>query len=165
MPDTGSSVAPGDGLALVRILGMPLKVAEESRTHHDGLLREFALIRFGGGGTEDLPARLVALAGDLTDRFSSFTEATDAEWARAEARGDVVVDLVYRVPPEAGPAAAEIAALLDEADEYCRSGALLTLITPEPAAAFRRWFLGEFARQIAGGEPQRWPGSGPEEVQ
>ena len=54
-------------------------------------------------------------------------------------------------------AAAEFDALLDEADDYCRAGeTLLTLATPAPALAFRRWFLGEFVRQAAGEPPRPW---------
>ncbi|MDP8936487.1 MAG: hypothetical protein M3O23_01920, partial [Actinomycetota bacterium] len=45
------------------------------------------------------------------------------------------------MPAEVGPAAAEFNRLLDEADEFCRAGDLLTLATPPDTAAFRRWFL------------------------
>ncbi len=46
---------------------------------------------------------------------------------------------------------------MDEADDYCRAGQhLLTLVTPPEALAFRRWYLGEFVRQIAGEQPRPW---------
>jgi hypothetical protein len=65
---------------------------------------------------------------------------------------------VYRVPLAAGEACVELNAMLDEADEFCREGDLLTLATPADQVAFRRWFLGEFVEQLGGGAPTPWPG-------
>jgi anti-sigma B factor antagonist len=46
----------------------------------------------------------------------------------------------------------------EEAEAYCREGIeLLTLAAPPEASAFRRWFVGEFARQMAGEAPMSWP--------
>jgi hypothetical protein len=48
--------------------------------------------------------------------------------------------------------------MLDEADEYCRSGqALLTLETPPDAKLFRQWYLDEFIGQLSGAPPTPWP--------
>jgi hypothetical protein len=48
--------------------------------------------------------------------------------------------------------------LLDEADAFCRDGTLLTLEPSPDVVAFRRWYIGELARQVAGEAPEPWPG-------
>lgn len=55
-------------------------------------------------------------------------------------------------------ATVSLARMLDEADEFCRSGNhLLTLATPPELLAFRRWYLGEFNAQLQGQSPLPWP--------
>ena len=71
-------------------------------------------------------------------------------------RGDRTIDLRYDVPPEVADGVVRLGALLDEADEFCRSGDLLTLATLPGNLAFRRWYLEEFARQVAGQLPCPW---------
>ena len=149
----------------VRLLNLSLTAYRRTSEHHDELLREFALIseaRRGSAdstaGQADVPDRLLALIADLTARFSAFTSEPTAALRDALDRGDEHVDLVYRVPVDAGPAAAQFDRLLDEADEFCRAGDLLTLATPPDEATFRRWFLQEFVAQSAGAPPTPWPG-------
>lgn len=143
------------GLVAVRILGMSMKVYQASSEHSDELIREFALIA-GGDSTDHVPARLLALIDTLNARFGAFAAAPTSAIDAARQRGDVEIDLVYQVPPEAGPACAELTALLDQADDFCRSGDLLTLATPHEAVVFRHWFLDEFVRQTAGLPPRPW---------
>lgn len=57
---------------------------------------------------------------------------------------------------EAAEGAARLESLLDEADEFCRAGDLLTLAATGEGVAFRRWFLHEFVRQIDGRPPRAW---------
>ncbi len=64
--------------------------------------------------------------------------------------------ITYHLPPEVGPAAQELDRMLDEANEFCRSGDLLTLDTPPDVLAFRQWFLAEFVAQLAGSAPTPW---------
>jgi hypothetical protein len=48
--------------------------------------------------------------------------------------------------------------MLDEADEYCRSGQhLLTLAADDEIVRFRHWYLEQFIAQIAGEQPVAWP--------
>ena len=146
----------------VRLLGVSLAAYRHSSEHHDELFREFALIterqRDKPGASDAVPARLLALITDLRARFSGFSAANTAILQEAAERGDEYIDLVYRIPPEAGGAAMEFDRMLDDADAFCRAGDLLTMATPPEAAAFRRWFLGQFAAQAAGAEPTPWPG-------
>lgn len=146
-------------LVEVVLLRLSLPAYREASEHHDELRREFALMAQGPAAVPapDVPSRLVALGVELERRFQAFSSQPQAELDTAVARGDERIDLRYRIPPEAGPAAAAFDALLDEADAYCRAGdGLLTLATPPRAAAFRRWLLGEFVRQIDGLPPTPW---------
>jgi hypothetical protein len=62
------------------------------------------------------------------------------------------------LPATAAPALRGVAELLDEADEFCRSGQhLLTLATPSHLLEYRRWYLGELAAQLEGAPPKPWP--------
>ena len=152
-------------LVEVRLLNLSLAAYRRTQEHHDELLREFALIaeaRRNGDesavAVADIPDRLLALIAELTARFSAFTSEPTAALRDALDRGDEHLDLVYRVPAEGGAAAEHLDRLLDEVDQFCRTGDLLTLATPADAAAFRRWFLQEFVAQTAGAPATPWPG-------
>ena len=144
-------------LVSVHILGMPLDIMQRSAEHSDELLREFALIR--EEGSDHVPARLLALIEELRSRFGSFSEGPRQAMQDALARGEETIDLHYEVPAAVAEAARQLGALLDEADEFCRAGDLLTLATPPDGVAFRHWYLDEFGRQIDGQPPRPWPGA------
>jgi hypothetical protein len=141
-------------LVKVRVLGLPLGVLRRASEHNDELLREFALIR--EENSQHVPSRLLALIEELNGRFGSFTEGPANSIQDALDRGDRLMDLEYQVPANAAEGAARLTTLLDEADEFCRSGDLLTLATLPESLHFRRWFLEEFSRQIAGDAPRSW---------
>jgi len=141
-------------LVRVSILGMPLDVMQRSSEHSDELLREFALIR--GESAHHVPSRLLALIEELRGRFGSFSEGPRRAMDAALARGDETIDLHYDVPPTVAAAARQLGDLLDEADEFCRSGDLLTLATTPEGLAFRHWYLDEFERQIDGLPARPW---------
>lgn len=142
-------------LFTVRLVGLPLDIYQRASEHSDELLREFALIR--EDGSEHVPARLLRLVEELNIRFAAFTEGPRTALQAGVARGDQQIDLHYEVPGEASEAAVRLGTLLDEADDYCRSGDLLTLATGPEAVRFRRWFLDEFVAQIDGRPPRPWP--------
>ena len=48
--------------------------------------------------------------------------------------------------------------MLDETDEFCRDGTLLTLQADDDVVAFRRWYLREVVDQIAGRPARPWQG-------
>ncbi len=151
-----SDPRPETALVEVRLLELSLSAYRESSQHHDGLRREFALI---AQRSDDLsvPTRLLALIDQLNERFETFASAPRRQLDAALAGDRDAIDLLYLVPSSVGPAAAELDALLDEADAYCLAGdALLTLAAPARVAAFRRWFLGEFVRQTRGEHPTPW---------
>jgi hypothetical protein len=141
----------------VRILHFPLAVFEQARRHMEELTREFEFIA-EAAEEQGTPSRLIALVERVGARFAGLNDAAEQRVDDALARGDEYVDVVYRVPREASAACVELGAMLDEADQFCRDGDLLTLATPEDQVAFRRWFLDEFVTQLAGGAPTPWPG-------
>ena len=152
----GTADAAGD-LVEVHLLRLPVDLYQRAAEHSDELLREFALIQdlHGDGGA--VPARLVTLMEQLRRRFAMFSAGPRTELEEAIAGGAREIDLHYQVPPEARGAVVELGTLLDEADEFCRTGTeLLTLATPPEALAFRRWFLNEFEAQIDGRAPTPW---------
>jgi hypothetical protein len=158
-----TSAAGSDGdLVTVEIRGLPVVLQSRLQEHVDELTREFTLmserVRQRGGDDGGLPARLVELVTTLTGSYSSFTEEQERELAAAALAGRASLDLTYRLPRSASDAAAELGALLAEADEYCRGGQhLLTLATPPDLARFRDWFLGQFVDQVSGRPPVSWP--------
>jgi hypothetical protein len=141
----------------VRIVGLPIDVYQQAAEHNDELMREFALIKGQGPGDGGaVPGRLLALVDEMRARFSGFTTQPEAELAEATASGATSIDLFYLVPPDAAKGAGDLDDLLDEADQFCKTGDLLTLTTPPDVLAFRRWFLREFVRQAAGEAPLPW---------
>jgi hypothetical protein len=142
----------------VRILRFPLKVWAEASERFQGLLREFALMTLRPDMAEDVPVRLRALISSMQERYSGFLQMTNREREEALAAGLEYVDLTYRLPSSAKHPIRELLELLDEADEFCRQGDLLTLAAPPEDVEYRRWLLGEFLRQLDGEPPTPWPG-------
>lgn len=143
------------GLADVHLIGFPIPLFQRSQEHSEALLREFSLILLSDD--HDVPRRLLGLIRELSAEYEQMTVETDRERDAAIDRGDESVDLTYRVPSAVAGAARHLGDLLDEADNYCRSGEhLLTMATPPDALRFRRWFLGQFIDQIGGQPPVAW---------
>jgi len=150
----------------VRLLELPVPMFAAAQQHSDELLREFQLMAGDHSlqetphhGSRPVPVRLLALVEAFGNSYGTFTGEAEARLADAVRSGDSVLDeLVYEVPTSAGAAAEQLGRMLDEADDFCRQGEhLLTLATPADQVAFRRWYLSEFARQINGEAPIRWP--------
>lgn len=141
----------------VRLLGFPLALHSRAQEHHEELMREFQLLALDESPAHTVPRRLVELVDELVNDYAGFTDAPNAERDAALDRGDESVDLTYVVPRAVAGAAARLDEMLDQADEYCRTGdRLLTLAAPADAAALRHWQLSEFCAQIAGAEPTSW---------
>ncbi len=150
-----------DDLVEVRLREIPIPLWSKAQQLSDELLREFALASAQSDDGEEhyLPTRLTRLIDDLNQRFAGSSSAQEEQLHAAAAQGRAVLDeLAFVVPSAAAPASLELAAMLDEADDYCREGQhLLTLAAPDDVVAFRRWYLSEFVRQAAGAPPVPWP--------
>lgn len=154
--DDGSRTAE---LFDVQLLGLPVRVLVAAREYHDELLREFALLALGGtAGRANLPARLVELTEILGVQYGGAAARPDEVVDAALARGELTVDLSYRVPAQVLDTADTLDALMHEADDFCRDEQLLTLQRTEVMVTFAQWYLGEFRRQVAGEPPRPWDG-------
>jgi hypothetical protein len=143
-------------LVTVAIRRFPLDMHVASQQHGEALVREFAFIVDGGGDNAELPKRLLDVVHLVRTRAGGLNAHAERTIEDALARGDRDVDFDVVVPVSVARGAPEFAALLDEVDEYCRAGELLTLETPPAVRAFRSWYLGEFTRQLNGDAPMTW---------
>lgn len=148
-----------DGLYEIRLLNVPVRILVAGREHHDDVMREFAMLALAEDmDAEHAPKRLLELVDVLGRRYAAAAQRPDAEVDAAIARGETSIDLVYHVPDHVADAADELAALMDEADEFCRERRLLSLARPPLVVEFSRWYLDEFRRQLAGEPPRPWVG-------
>jgi len=146
----------GDDIRKVVLVDFPIRVSGRAYRHREALLREFAIIAFGGGEQADVPKRLIEIATVLDERYSGLNpEAEDLLDAAVKTRVEYV-DLELSIPVQLKTDTLDVAPLLREADEYCRTGGLLTLAPTEEMRAFWMWFLSEFVRQAGGEDPISW---------
>lgn len=140
-------------LARVRVLRVPVELWRRASAHQDAIQREFDII-MADLPDGSVPYRLTELIAEYRQQFGAYSDPTWEDMYAAADRGDREVTLVFEVPRDAAKAAVQLEKLLDEVDEFCRAGEdLLSLATPPELAAYRRWFLGEFVRQIDEGLP------------
>ena len=157
MTSPESPTRPAD-VATVQLRGAPVRVWAKADERFQDLLREFALMQFGHDAGHAVPARLLALAKQLTGQYSGLTADNTAKREAALHEGRDRIDLTYEVPVQVRGAVLALQELLDEADEYCRSDQLLTLATPPLQREFRNWFLEQFMTQLDGAPPRPWAG-------
>jgi hypothetical protein len=144
-------------LVPVKFVNAPIPLMLEAHQHQQEIMREFALIQLSDDPPpQDIPARLLEMAERNRRDFATLSFRRSHELADAITNGEPSVDMEIDVPPAAGRAAREMRDTLAEADEFCRSGKLLTLATPPEHVAFREWFLGEIVRQLDGEPPTPW---------
>ena len=90
---------------------------------------------------------------------AGFTEEQERRIEQGIAAGqEQLEELVFGVPASIVESVAELDAVLDEADQWCRQDQMLVLATPPDLVAYRRWYLEEFRRQVAGESPRPWDG-------
>ena len=152
--------ADAQGARRVRFPGVPVDGYLELQAHNDALFRELELVSIELEGDDG--ARVAAPLADLVDQlYRRFRGARDSyrdAVAAAQARGEPTVDLETTAPPAAASGVRGYLALLEQADELCRTGILLT---PEPSPqvkALRRWFVDQMAAQLLHGATPTPPG-------
>jgi len=142
----------------VRLVGVPVRVLEATRRHHDELMHEFSLLAVQETHSDDVPKRMLELIDTLGRQYAATSDQSDAQVNAAIERGDITVDVTYEVAAHVVDAADRLAALMDEADEFCKREQMLTLQRPQIAKEFADWYLEEFRRQVAGEPPRPWNG-------
>jgi hypothetical protein len=142
----------------VRLLRYPVRVGHRATQHYSDIFREFAILAADEPAeSEAVPARLLALIDALGRQYPRQDEHEEEREA-AYARGERAVDLAIKIPVSAGEASAVLDRMLDETDEFCRAGKLLTLAAPDDVVAFRRWYLHEVTAQARGADAVPWSG-------
>ena len=145
------SESAADGVHRVRLEDLPVGPLLQLRRHTDDLLHEFRVIASGmstGALDAEVPRRLATLVETLNERYASQRLIGRQVVDEAAARGDETVTIELMLPVEAAPAVEEYARLLEEADEYCRAGQLLTLAPPRELVELRRRILDELVGHL-----------------
>ena len=154
--------ARAPGAHRVRFPAVPVDGYLELQAHNDALFRELELvsIELETGDDAGRASPLADLVDQLYRRFRGQRDSYRDVVAAAKVRGEATVELETTASPDSiGPAWTYLE-LLEQADELCRTGVLLT---PEPAAhvkALRRWFVEQMAAQLLAGDDPAGQGSG-----
>jgi anti-sigma regulatory factor (Ser/Thr protein kinase) len=143
------------GTRRVRFPGVPVDGYLELQAHNDALFRELELvsIELEAGGDAGTPTPLADLVDQLYRRFRGQRDSYRDVVAAAKARGEETVELATTASPDSAGPARSYLALLERADELCRSGLLLTPEPPEHVKALRRWFVEEMVAQLLAPDP------------
>jgi hypothetical protein len=147
----------------VRFVGVPVDAYLELQAHNDALFRELELVGFERSTREAGPARAAPASPleDLVDRlywpFRSQRDGYRDVVAAAQASGQRTVELATKATPASVDAALAYLELLEQADELCRTGVLLTPPPSEQVRDLRRWFVEEMRAQLVEGAPPRQP--------
>jgi anti-sigma regulatory factor (Ser/Thr protein kinase) len=150
-----AEAAGSDDFVSLSLLEVPVELLVRAQAAYEELFREFRLlVEREPSSPEGIQRRLIDLVDELGTRFAGFTAGADEVWRGATARGDEHVDLHYLLPAEVGPVCRHYDALLDEADQFCRAAALLTLAPAADVVALRKWILQGLADQVDGAAPQ-----------
>jgi hypothetical protein len=143
---------------VIHLRGVPPSLYARAVARHDELLREF--MHIAHAQPEDrgsVPARLLPLMEDVRMRHGASSTRLRERLVAALDAGEEHIDLALPAAPGRAEDARAFLEALEEADEYCRSGELLTLEAPAELVELRRWCLGELIRQPRGERPRPWP--------
>ena len=149
----------GSELRRVTLMGVPAATYVAFNLHVDQLLHELQLAAAARMWTE--MAHSGRLHRLISRSLSSQTEARASAWAQA--REALIapaerVDIDLRVPVGAADASRALLELLEEADELCARGELLTLPATAEIRDLRRWVTAELCSQLhLGRQPQPCP--------
>lgn len=133
----------------VCLQGVPTALYRASEEHRQGLIRELVLMTIEDAGPDEVPTRLVALNEELSQRFLSESAAARQQVQAAEQRGDATLNLLLELTPDASAPLLAIVELLEQADRFCQTGAMLTVAATAEIRAFRRWCVDEIVGQLA----------------
>jgi anti-sigma regulatory factor (Ser/Thr protein kinase) len=158
-PSTAPAPSP-PGAREVRFLGVPVDTYLELQAHNDALFRELELVGIELASRDagaPAPAPLAGLIDRLYRPFRSQRDGYRDVVAAAQARGDQTVDLITSASPAGVASARSYLDLLEQADELCRTGVLLTPQPPARVRVLRRWFVEEMGAQLLDGAPPSPP--------
>ncbi|MBA2529136.1 MAG: hypothetical protein H0V19_04115 [Euzebyales bacterium] len=139
--------------ATVQLLDVPVARYLQMQQHHDAMLREFALIVVGAEdpSVHEVPRRLLELITETRSRHPSAAAQLREGIAAAESRGQALATLRLQLPLEVVRWVGDLLVLFDEADDFCRTGDLLTPPSSPEVVHIRQWLVGEIMRQASDG--------------
>ena len=157
--EVAGSRAPATQGATVRIrlLAMPVRLWQAARQHHDALVRELLLFssqRASRGIDLTLGSRTKETVSRVVDQIADRLGP-----ARMRSWEPVAADVEVQVPRDAGPAYVALRDMLNLGERLAGSGELLTRPGLPEIVAVRDWVYDEVAAQLAGREPEPWPGT------
>lgn len=141
-------------LRRVSLQEFPLEIWDESRRWFEGLLREFEVISSEVG--DATPRQVLSFVAATTETFGRFSEPASEMMQQAFDLGQETADIELSLPAEAAPAARELWQTILRANDFCRSGVLLTLELSALVLDFIRWYLDEIGGQLEGKAPTPW---------
>lgn len=139
----------------------PVRLGIQQQADSAALIREFQLItldadhRTSGVGA---PSELLEFARLMDEQYAAALAGPREELERAHAAGEPTTTLRYPLLPESRRIILYYAEVMEKADAFCRSGALMHLGTAPGLLALRRWVVEEFVHQYDGAAPRPWPG-------
>jgi hypothetical protein len=135
----------------VHLQRVPVELFLREARHTDEIVREFALISVGERPdvTErEVPTRLLALTEQLRVEHAHMSGGIRAQFEEAGRQGEATIDVELPGDETTAEITERLAGLLDAADEYCRSGRLLTLESDPEVVAWRHWWRDQVVGQI-----------------
>lgn len=129
---------------------VPVPLFWQLQRHQEEMVREFALIDIdrARGGAGAVPARLLEIVTELHGQYAQQRGVLLDELEAAADRGDETVTVRVEFPTAAADVIAAACATYEEADDFCRSGDMLTLAASPELRAFRRQLCEDIIAQL-----------------
>jgi anti-sigma regulatory factor (Ser/Thr protein kinase) len=157
-PPPGS---PSGDYVDVCLTAIPVSTYLAVQEHHDALVREGMLMGAAEGDVNvQVPQRLRELMATVVVQFGPGNDQRRAQVERARRAGQRTVDVAMLFAAGGQAAVTTTADELDEIDDFCEQGLLLTPPSPPAVRRFRRWYTEEIVRQLDGEEAAPWPTDG-----
>lgn len=141
----------GQGPTDVVLPSVPVRAFLQSQDHQHDLVRELKLIdigeRFAIASTR-VPAELGVLIEAILGRYADVRSVTRDQAVAALAENEDTVDLVVPIVPGMAADLQEWLTLLEEADQLCDRGLLLTVGPPADVRRLRRWYVEALLAEI-----------------
>lgn len=141
--------------------GYPVRLGVQQQADSAALIREFQLITLDADhrtSAAGAPAELLDFARMMDEQYAAALAGPREELERAYRAGEPSTTLRYPLLPESRRIVLAYAHIMERADAFCRSGALIHLGTTPALLVLRRWVVEEFVHQYDGAAPRPWPG-------
>ena len=140
---------------MVRLAQCPVDLSLQQDRHLDELVRELQLLSVDRGSVQSavLAERIRGLL--VSPTHARLTGRRAAERARED--GQQVIDVEMAMPREFSALIVQLQEAVTRADQLCREGLLLTLVSPPEVQELRAWMTHEIVAQASrGASPTPW---------